>query len=134
MVRAAARTQGWWRFLRVEHLVSWGSGMKLTMIRSGGFTGQRLVVTVDTDDLDVGEPQGSNLRSAVEALTELAASSPAAAGLDPSAPGAAQPRYRFILHVRPTEQVLELPESQVPPALRPLISALSQRAQPADPA
>jgi hypothetical protein len=57
-------------------------------------------------------------------LEELASAPPAV----PSG-GTTLPRYRLTITRDTGPQVLELTESQVPPALRPLISELMRRAR-----
>lgn len=87
--------------------------MRVTLETSGGFTGLRRHATLDTD-LD------DDLRSL---LTSLSAAEPAPAT-------SAQPRYRITVHHPTGDQITELTESQVPAALRPLLTELLRRATP----
>ncbi|MEU7745701.1 protealysin inhibitor emfourin [Nonomuraea sp. NPDC049158] len=87
--------------------------MRVTLETSGGFTGLRRTATLDTD-LD---------ESLDDLLRHLASAS-----AEPS--GSSQPRYRLTVH-RPTgDQVTELTESQVPAALRPLLTEMLRHARP----
>ena len=88
--------------------------MRVTLETSGGFTGLRRTATLDTD-LD-------------EAVDDLLRSLGSGAAAEPS--GSSQPRYRLTVH-RPTgDQVTELTESEVPAALRPLLTELLRHARP----
>ena len=91
--------------------------MLVSLERSGGFTGRRLTSSVDTDDLPA--PQ---VTEALQALDALAAASPT---IPPS--GASQPRYRLTVHRASGQQVVEVAESQVPAARRPLLAELTRR-------
>ncbi|MFD1537229.1 protealysin inhibitor emfourin [Nonomuraea guangzhouensis] len=87
----------------------------MTLETSGGFTGLRRHVTLDTD-LD------DDLRSV---LTALSAAEPAATPAT-----AAQPRYRLTVHHPTGDQTTELTEPDVPAALRPLLTELLRHATP----
>ncbi|MFG1965387.1 protealysin inhibitor emfourin [Nonomuraea sp. NPDC049028] len=88
--------------------------MRVTLETSGGFTGLRRTATLDTD-LD-------------EAVDDLLRHLGSGAATEP--PGSSQPRYRLTVH-RPTgDQVTELTESEVPAALRPLLTELLRHARP----
>lgn len=91
--------------------------MLVSLERSGGFTGRRVTSSVDTDDLPA--PQVAEALQALDAL----ASAPSA--IPPG--GASQPRYRLTVHRAAGEQVVEVAESQVPAALRPLLAELMRR-------
>jgi hypothetical protein len=91
----------------------------ITLLTSGGFTGQRLTASLDTNEL----PQ-AQVSEALSALEDLASAPPAI----PSA-GASQPRYRLTLNTDAVQRTVELTESQIPPALRPLITELVNRAR-----
>jgi hypothetical protein len=91
--------------------------MLVSLERSGGFTGRRVTSSVDTDDLPA--PQ---VAEALEALDALASAPPAI-----PVGGASQPRYRLTVHRAAGEQVVEVVESQVPAALRPLLPEQRRR-------
>jgi hypothetical protein len=93
--------------------------MHVSLVRSGGFTGQHLTSSVDTDELP--QAQATETLRALDALAAAPVAIPSA--------GASQPRYRLTVLRDDGEQVVELTESQVPSALRPLISELVRRAQ-----
>jgi hypothetical protein len=92
--------------------------MLVSLERSGGFTGQRVTSSVDTDELNAGQ-----VTEALQALDALA-SAPAAAS------AASQPRYHLTVHRSSGDQVVDVLEAQVPAALRPLLSELMRRARP----
>jgi hypothetical protein len=94
--------------------------MRVSVERSGGFTGQRVTSAMDLDELPAGQAAG-----ALQALDTLA-SAPA----PPSPAAASQPRYRLTVHRVSGQQVVDVLESQVPAALRPLLTELMRRAQP----
>jgi hypothetical protein len=94
--------------------------MLVSLERSGGFTGRRVTSSIDTDELPA--PQ---VTEALHALDELGAGPPAASA------GASQPRYRLTIHRASGPQVVELLESQVPAALRPVLAELIKRGMPA---
>lgn len=91
--------------------------MRVTLQASGGFTGRRLNATLDTDD-------PAHLR----ALDQLRAAD------QPPSRASAQPRYRLTVHDPAGDpagdHVTELAESDVPAALRPLITELLRHAHP----
>jgi hypothetical protein len=91
----------------------------ITLLTSGGYTGQRLTASLDTNELP--QPQ---MAEAVRALEDLASAPPSV----PSA-GASQPRYRLTLTADTGERIVELTESQIPSTLRPLITELVNRAR-----
>ena len=93
--------------------------MRVALVGSGGFTGLPLAASVDTDELPHAQAA-----EAVEALDGLASAPPPI----PSA-SASQPRYRLTVSRDAGEQVVVVTESQIPPALRPLISVLVRRAR-----
>lgn len=92
--------------------------MLVSLERSGGFTGRRVTSSIDTGDLPA--PQ---MTEALQALDMLASAPPA---IPPG--GASQPRYRITVHRASGPQVVEVVESQVPAALRPLLAELMRRA------
>jgi hypothetical protein len=89
----------------------------VSLERSGGFTGRRTTSAVDTDELT-----GAQMAEALRALEALASAPPTS---PPSGPS--QPRYRVTLHRSSGPQVVDMTESQVPPALRPLLTELIRR-------
>jgi hypothetical protein len=91
--------------------------MRISLDTSGGFTGQQLHASMDSDELSALEAFG-----ALQALEELADDPPEAPPV-----GASQPRYKFTLHRDAGERVVEVVESRVPPVLRPLIAELVRR-------
>jgi Emfourin len=91
--------------------------MLVSLERSGGFTGRRVTSSIDTDDLPA--PQATE---ALRSLDDLASAPPA---VPPG--GASQPRYRLTVHRASGQQVVEVAESQVPAALRPLLAELMRR-------
>jgi len=91
--------------------------MLVSLERSGGFTGRRVTSSIDTSDLPA--PQATE---ALRALDALASAPPA---IPPG--GASQPRYRLTVHRASGQQVIEVVESQVPAALRPLLAELMRR-------
>jgi len=93
--------------------------MLVSLERSGGFTGQRVTSSVDTDDLNAGQ-----VTEALQAIDALA-SAPAGANV-----AASQPRYHLTIHRASGDQVVDVLEAQVPAALRPLLSELMRRARP----
>ena len=94
--------------------------MLVSLERSGGFTGRRVTSSVDTDELPA-EQVAEALR-ALDALVSAPPAAPAAAG--------SQPRYRLTVNRASGQQVVDVLESQVPSALRPLLAELVRRAQP----
>ncbi|MEV7179870.1 protealysin inhibitor emfourin [Kitasatospora sp. NPDC093679] len=98
--------------------------VRVSLERSGGFTGLRTTSSLDTDEL-----AGPEADAALQAL-EAAGQARKAAG--PTAP-AALPRYRFTVHAPGGDRTVELTEPQVPPALRPLIAEFKRRQRPAGP-
>jgi hypothetical protein len=93
--------------------------MRVSLERSGGFTGRRVTSSVDTDELPAEQ-----VAEALRALDALAAAPPA-----PAIAGS-QPRYRLTIDRASGQQVVDVLESQVPPALRPLLAELTRRARP----
>lgn len=91
--------------------------MLVSFERSGGFTGRRVTSSIDTDELPA--PQATE---ALQALDALGSATPA---IPPG--GASQPRYRLTIHRLSGQQVVEVAESQVPAALRPLLAELMRR-------
>jgi emfourin len=94
--------------------------MLVSLERSGGFTGRRVTSSIDT-----GELSASQATEALQALDALASAPPA---IPPG--GASQPRYRLTVHRPSGQQVVEVVESQIPAALRPLLAELMRRPQP----
>jgi len=94
--------------------------MLVSLERSGGFTGRRVTSSVDTDEL--GREQATE---ALQALDALASAPPPAANV-----AASQPRYHLTIHRASGEQVVDVLETQVPAALRPLLNELMRRARP----
>jgi hypothetical protein len=94
--------------------------MIVSLERSGGFTGQRLTSSVETEELP-----GAEMTEALRALEAFASSArttrPAAV---PS-----QPLYRLTIHRPSGRQVVEVAESEVPAAMRPLLTELVRRAR-----
>ena len=95
--------------------------MLMSLERSGGFTGRRVSSSIDIDELPAAQ-----VTEALHALDELRAAPPAV-----PAGGASQPRYRLTIHRESGPQVVELLESQVPAALRPVLAELMKRGMPA---
>lgn len=95
--------------------------MLVSLERSGGFTGRHVTSCIDTDELPA-----SQVTEALRALDDLGA-----VPLTAPAGGASQPRYRLTIHRESGPQVVELLESQVPAALRPVLSELMKGATPA---
>ena len=93
--------------------------MRVSLERSGGFTGRRVTSSVDTDELPAEQ-----VAEALRALDALAAAPPA-----PAIAGS-QPRYRLTIDRASGQQVVDVLEAQVPAALRPLLAELVRRAQP----
>jgi Emfourin len=91
--------------------------MLVSLERSGGFAGRRVTSSIDTGDLPAAQ-----MTEALQALDALASAPPTI----PSG-GAGQPRYRLTVHRASGQQVVEVVESQVPAALRPLLSELIRR-------
>ncbi|WP_219462640.1 protealysin inhibitor emfourin [Nonomuraea rhizosphaerae] len=97
--------------------------MRVTLQTSGGFTGRRLHASLDTDD-------PAHLRALAQLpAQQLSGGQPPADQLA-ERPGSAQPRYRLTVHHPDGDQVSELTESTVPPALRPLLAQLLRNAHP----
>jgi hypothetical protein len=94
--------------------------MRVSLERSGGFTGRRVTSSLDTDELRA--EQEAQALQALDALAAAPMAAPAAA--------ASQPRYRLTIDRSSGEQVVDVLESQVPDALRPLIAELMRRAEP----
>jgi hypothetical protein len=94
--------------------------MLVSLERSGGFTGQRVTSSVDTDELNAGQ-----VAEALQVLDALASAPAAAANV-----AASQPRYHLTVHRASGDQVVDVLEAQVPAALRPLLSELMRRARP----
>ncbi|WP_371494205.1 hypothetical protein OG871_03760 [Kitasatospora sp. NBC_00374] len=98
--------------------------VRVSLERSGGFTGLRTTSSLDTDELP--GPQ------AAEALRALEALGPSSAAV--SGPAAATPRLRLTVHWPAGDRTVEMTEPQVPAALRPLLAELAKRQGPAGPA
>ncbi len=64
--------------------------MLVSLERSGGFTGQRVTSSVDTDELHAGQ--------VTEALQAVDALASASAGLAAANVAASQPRYHLTVH------------------------------------
>lgn len=94
--------------------------MIVSLERSGGFTGQRLTSSVETEELP-----GAEITEALRALEALASS----AQTTRSAAAASQPLYRLTIHRPSGQQVVEVAESEVPTAMRPLLAELVRRAR-----
>jgi hypothetical protein len=94
----------------------------VSITRSGGYTGMRLAASVDTDELPPADA-----RAALVALERLTLSPPT------STAAPSQPRYRLSFVQDSGEQVVEVAESQIPPALRPLITEFLRHPHPQDP-
>ena len=92
----------------------------VSLERSGGFTGQRLTSSIETDELPDAERA-----EALQALERLVSAQPAA-----SSAARSQPLYRLTVHRPSGRQVVEVFESEVPAGLRPLLTALVRRARP----
>jgi hypothetical protein len=92
----------------------------VSLERSGGFTGQRLTSSVETEELP-----GVEMTEALRALEAFASS----ARTTQSAAVPSQPRYRLTLHRPSGQQVVEVAESEVPAAMRPLLTELVRRAR-----
>jgi hypothetical protein len=91
------------------------------MVRSGGVAGRRVRASVDTDTDPDGDWYAGQL--ATVDLTALAAEASAEAGPD---------RYDYVLAVHADDgstHRLELGETGVPDALRPLVTQLESRAR-----
>ena len=97
--------------------------MLVSLERSGGFTGRRVTSSVDT-----GELRAEQVTEALQALDSLASASPAPPVGIHRAGG--QPHYRLTVNRAGGQQVVDVLESQVPAALRPLIAELMRRARP----
>jgi hypothetical protein len=95
--------------------------VRVLLESSGGFAGLLLNSSLDTEELPPEQ-----MAEAMQALEELASARP------PVPPGGTTlPRYRLTaITGAASPLVVELTESQVPPALRPLISELMRRARP----
>lgn len=92
--------------------------MRISLVSSGGFTGQRLAASLDSDELPAA--QAAEL---LAALNDLAA-------VPPTVPaGASLPRYRLTLADADEERTVELTESQIPSAVRPMVTELLKRAR-----
>jgi hypothetical protein len=92
--------------------------MRVSLVSSGGFTGQRLVASLDTDELPAAQAA-----EALTALRDLASSPPRIPA------GASLPRYRLTLADDSEERSVEVTESQIPPAVRPMVTELVKRAR-----
>ncbi|WP_149038438.1 protealysin inhibitor emfourin [Kitasatospora sp. MBT63] len=98
--------------------------VRVSMERSGGFTGLRSAATLDTDALPSAQAAGA--LDGLTALERLAATTPAAAGR----PGTALPGYRLTVHWPSGDQLVQLTEPHIPPEVRPLLTELLKRARP----
>ena len=96
-----------------------GTSVIVSLERSGGFTGQRLTSSVETDELPDAE-----MTEALRALEALASSPHPAPVI-----GRSQPLYRLTIHRPAGRQVVEVVESEVPAVMRPLLTELMRRAQ-----
>jgi hypothetical protein len=92
----------------------------VSLERSGGFTGQRLTSSVETEELP-----GAEMTEALRALEAFASS----AQTTRSAAAPSQPLYRLTIHRPSGQQVVEVAESEVPAAMRPLLAELVRRAR-----
>jgi hypothetical protein len=93
--------------------------MRVSLVGSGGFTGLPLTSSIDTDELPEAQ-----VAEALVALDRLASASPPIPSAAPS-----QPQYRLTVTRDGEEQVVVVTESQISSALRPLITALVNRAR-----
>ena len=93
--------------------------MIVSLEGSGGYTGQRLTSSIETDELPDAEKT-----EALQALETLVSAPPAAPPTVRS-----QPLYRLTIHRPSGRQVVEVAESEVPTGLRPLLTALVSRAR-----
>jgi hypothetical protein len=93
--------------------------MLVSVERSGGFTGQRV-----TSSMDIGELPAEQAAGVLLAFDTLASAPPS-----PVPAAASQPRYRLTVHRASGQQVVDVLESQVPAALRPLLTELMRRAR-----
>jgi hypothetical protein len=92
----------------------------VSLERSGGFTGQRLTSSIETDELS-----GPEMAEALQALEALVSAPPATRAAVRS-----QPRYRLTIHGPSGQHMVELVESEVPAVIRPLLTELTRRARP----
>lgn len=92
--------------------------MRISLVSSGGFTGQQLAASLDTDELPTAQ-----VAEALTALKNLASSPPTIP------PGASSPRYRLTFADADEERTVELTESEIPPAVRPMVTELVKRAR-----
>jgi predicted oxidoreductase len=95
--------------------------MLVTLETSGGYAGLRMTSSVETDELPAAE-----MAEALRTLETIASESPASA---PSA-GTSLPRYRLTVHWPSGPQVVDVVETRVPAALRPLLVELTRRTRP----
>lgn len=122
-------------------------GLDITFDRTGGFAGLCLRASVSADQLDTG-PAGiaEQLFTAPEADSGPGPRSAAVAAAPEDAP--ARPTrfpppgafaadaftYRLELRSGTRIETFEWPDPEVPSEIRPLLSALTRRAAPVDPA
>ena len=99
---------------------------RVSLLRTGGFTGMRLTVSVDTDQLTEKLP-AVKISEALRALEHL----PSTRREQRSA-SAGEPRYLLTVQQEAGERTVELTESQIPAQLRPLIQELMHRARLGD--
>jgi hypothetical protein len=93
--------------------------------RSGGFAGIDMTAEAQLHDLPAEQ---------ADQARELLAHPPAAASGKPAAGAADQFSYRLDLDDGTRQQTFQWADHEVPDAVRPLLSALNKRAQPARPA
>jgi hypothetical protein len=89
--------------------------MKIQLERSGGFTGMRLKVAIDTDQLDPQE------KSALEALAESALGSGSPEKNASPGPGADRFSYRITIEKQGAPQTIEIGEAGLSENLRAFV-------------
>jgi hypothetical protein len=93
--------------------------MRVSMVQTGGFTGRRLLATLEGADL------APDLADVVTSLVADPLPPPV-----PSPGGAGQPRYQLTVQDRGVVRHVVLLESTVPAEVRPLLQELLRRATP----
>lgn len=114
--------------------------MRVSLLVTGGFAGRRLEADLDTDQVLASETADPGFAQACDVVVAMVGTMDAATG--PTTPttatgrigaDAVQPTYRLTIHGQdPADRrVLVLTQSQIPAALRPLITELVRRTGPA---
>ena len=92
--------------------------MRIHLTRTGGFLGQVLTATIDTESLPPTEAQD------LETMVEVTKFFDAPSKIGTATPGADRLSYQLTIQVKGRSHTVEMGEDAVPQTLRPLIRRL----------